>query len=105
MPPRGKPAKAPVSASRDLVTTGPKDVFAKHHKTRRDENGNKPTTARALVLRNGKHGAMGTGEVMLLNKMSGREKLDLLAGKPFLKLWMNIFSSLHCNDHHDRGLC
>ncbi|KAI0793177.1 hypothetical protein C8Q75DRAFT_547778 [Abortiporus biennis] len=78
MPPKSKPPKAPLSASRDLVPTGPKEVFAKHHK-RRDENGQRPTTARALVLRNGKHGAMGTGEVFLLTKMSGREKLDLLA--------------------------
>ena len=77
---RGQPA----AKSQDLVPVGPREVIAskKHSLTsKRDEYGNKPTTIRALVLRNGKHGAMGTGE-MVLNKirMSGREKLDLLAG-------------------------
>lgn len=79
MPPaRGKPA---LSTSRDLVPVGPREVFAKNP-SRRDENGNKPLTARALVLRNGKYGARGTGELMAMGKMSGREKLDLLAGTP-----------------------
>jgi hypothetical protein len=40
----------------------------------------KGTTTRALVLRNGKHGARGTGEIILMSRMTGREKLDLLAG-------------------------
>jgi hypothetical protein len=40
----------------------------------------KATTTRALVLRNGKHGARGTGEIILMSRMTGREKLDLLAG-------------------------
>lgn len=84
MPPKpaaktaAKPAPK-VSASRDLVPVGPREVIAKHH-GRRNEDGQRPSTARALVLRNGKHGARGTGEVILLNKMSGREKFDLLAG-------------------------
>ncbi|KAG6885905.1 hypothetical protein C0993_007923 [Termitomyces sp. T159_Od127] len=34
-----------------------------------------------MVLRNGKHGARGTGEMILVSKLSGREKLDLLAAK------------------------
>ncbi|TFY60551.1 hypothetical protein EVJ58_g5078 [Rhodofomes roseus] len=72
------PAKPPASSSTALVPTGPKEVFSKNA-VRRDENGNKPLTARALVLRNGKHGAQGTGEIILMGKMSGREKLDLLA--------------------------
>ena len=35
------------------------------------------STLRALQLRNGKNGVFGTGEVM---RISGREKLELLAG-------------------------
>lgn len=69
-----------LSTSRDLVPVGPREVTTKHH-GKRTEDGLRPTTARALVLRNGKHGARGTGEVILLNKMSGTEKLDLLAGE------------------------
>lgn len=75
---RGKLAP-PVS--RDLVRVGPRHISTrvKHH-PKRDENGDKPTTARALVLRNGKYGARGTGEMIFMGKLSGREKLDLLAG-------------------------
>lgn len=82
MPPKNKLVKAPTipSTSRELVPTGPKHVSRKHA-PKRDENGDKPTTARALVLRNGKYGARGTGEVVLVTKLTGREKLDLLAGK------------------------
>ncbi|KAG1746133.1 hypothetical protein EDB19DRAFT_1894277 [Suillus lakei] len=78
-----KPAKVPpvLSTSRDLVPVGPRQVQVSKHGGKRDENGLKPTTSRALVLRNGKFGARGTGEVMLSSKMSGREKLDLLAGE------------------------
>jgi hypothetical protein len=48
---------------------------------KKDEHGRRPTTTRALILRNGKHGAMGTGELVpFANKISGREKLELLAG-------------------------
>jgi len=64
-----------------LVPTGPRDVSTKVTKRRTHSGtGEKPTTTRALVLRNGKHGARGTGELMLASKLSGREKLDLLAG-------------------------
>ena len=83
MPPRPPPPKSKpqLSKSRELVPVGKREVFKhKVHGRERDENGNKPLTARALVLRNGKYGAMGTGEVVLATKMSGREKLDLLAG-------------------------
>ncbi len=84
MPPKAPPKnrqKSVPSTSRELVPVGPREVFrSKHHGRERDENGNKPLTARALVLRHGKHGAMGTGEVVLATRMSGREKLDLLAG-------------------------
>ena len=79
-PPPNKATKTVYSKSRELVPVGPREVFKKSHGRQRDENGNKPLTARALVLRNGKHGAMGTGEMVLATRMSGREKLDLLAG-------------------------
>ncbi|KAI0051869.1 hypothetical protein FA95DRAFT_1602357 [Auriscalpium vulgare] len=82
MPPK-KSTKQTESSSRDLVTVGPRDVSAKHHGARLNDQGLLPTTARALVLRNGKHGAMGTGEIMSTRKPSGREKLDLL-GDPFI---------------------
>ncbi|KIM45307.1 hypothetical protein M413DRAFT_441989 [Hebeloma cylindrosporum] len=76
MPPKAKPA----SSSKDLVPVGPRDVSSKtHSKPKRDEKGQKPTTSRALVLRNGKYGSQGTGEVILMGRMSGREKMDLLA--------------------------
>ncbi|KAH9942511.1 uncharacterized protein BXZ73DRAFT_88059 [Epithele typhae] len=80
MPPKppNKP-KPPLSKSRELVPIGPREVFKSRQGRQRDANGNKPLTARALVLRNGKHGAMGTGEMMIASRMSGREKLDLLA--------------------------
>ncbi|KAI0074642.1 hypothetical protein K474DRAFT_1665173 [Panus rudis PR-1116 ss-1] len=70
----GKPAP-----SKEVVKVGPQEVWGDKNRPKRTEDGKKPTTARALVLRNGKYGARGTGEVILLNKMSGREKLDLLA--------------------------
>lgn len=75
-----KSSKAAPSASNALVPVGAKHLSAKRQ-TKRDENGDKPTTARALVIRNGKYGARGTGEMMLVTKLLGREKLDLLAGK------------------------
>jgi hypothetical protein len=75
-----KPTQPPVlPASRDLVPVGPRHVQTKYQ-GKRDENGLKPSTSRALILRNGKFGARGTGEIMLAGRMSGREKLDLLAG-------------------------
>lgn len=78
MPP--KKAAATPSTSNALVPVGARHLSAKRQ-PKRDENGDKPTTARALILRNGKHGARGTGEMMLVTKLLGREKLDLLAGK------------------------
>ncbi|KAG6866749.1 hypothetical protein C0991_011408 [Blastosporella zonata] len=80
MPPKGANPGVTLSKSRSLVPVGPRHVATKK-KTHgiRDENGERPTTTRALVLRNGKYGARGTGEMMLVTKLSGREKLDLLA--------------------------
>lgn len=69
------------SAARDLIRTGPREVFKNSDRSKEKLNRpQKETTTRALVLRNGKHGARGTGEVMLTSRMMGREKLDLLAG-------------------------
>lgn len=78
-----KAIKAPIieSSSKELVPVGPRGVSVHKSSVKRDENGKRPTTSRALVLRNGKHGAMGTGEVSAFGKLSGREKLDLLAGE------------------------
>lgn len=77
MPPRAKPET-------QLVPVGKKEVFSKTNPARqhgkRDEQGQRPTTSKALILRNGKYGSQGTGELMHMGKMSGREKLDLLAG-------------------------
>jgi hypothetical protein len=89
MAPKAKAAPAPskaaaASTSNALVPVGARHLSAKRQ-TKRDENGDKPTTARALILRNGKHGARGTGEMMLVTKLLGREKLDLLAGKAVLE--------------------
>jgi len=87
MPPR-KPVATPPpdsalpSNSTDIVKRGSRQIQVKHP-TRLDENGLLRSTARALVLRNGKKGAMGTGELMSLRKPIGREKLDLLGGKQF----------------------
>ncbi|KAF6763057.1 hypothetical protein DFP72DRAFT_1030216 [Ephemerocybe angulata] len=75
------PKKAGSSAKTQALTrTGPKEVIshpseAKKHR----EYVEKPTTTRALVLRNGKHGAMGAGELFMSNRITGKEKLDLLA--------------------------
>lgn len=78
MPPKAK-GKRPASSA--VARTGPKEVFQhSSRRSKREEEDNKPTTQRALVLRNGNYGAQGTGEVILLNRMTGREKLDLLAG-------------------------
>jgi len=89
MPPKSKSTNLnSPQPSRAVVPVGRKDVStraaghltkAAKNRSKRDENGDKPTTARAVVLRNGKYGARGTGELMLATKLTGREKLDLLA--------------------------
>ena len=83
-------SSASKSALRDLVPVGPRHVSTKapghlsvrssKNQSKRDKRGELPTTSRAMVLRNGKHGARGTGELMVVSKLTGREKLDLLAG-------------------------
>lgn len=57
-----------------------------HHVSSRGRNASETaivpsSTLRALQLRNGKGGSFGLGEVM---KISGREKLELIAGEIFL---------------------
>lgn len=78
--------------TQDLVSVGPKHVQKKYH-GKRDENGLKPSTSRALILRNGKDGARGTGELMLAGRMTGREKLDLLAGT-FISVLFSILLNI-----------
>ncbi|KAF9529234.1 hypothetical protein CPB83DRAFT_852909 [Crepidotus variabilis] len=78
MPPKARfPTKT--SNSKDLVSTGPKEVFSNLKHKEKGKKTVKESTSRALILRNGKHGARGTGEVMLVTRMTGREKMDLLA--------------------------
>lgn len=90
MPP--KPPKLG-SSSKDLVPVGPRHISTKsapRSQAKRDPNGERPSTTRALVLRNGRHGARGTGELMAVTKLSGREKLDLLAGVNSLSMLLNL---------------
>jgi hypothetical protein len=87
MPPRKsvtKPLPGPATPPKrtELITVGSRQIQVKHP-SRLDQNGLLPSTARALVLRNGKQGAMGTRELMSLRKPIGREKLELLGGKLF----------------------
>lgn len=77
--PKPKPGTKPKPSSKDLVKVGPRDVFVDAEKAQKLRDA-KPTTSRALILRNGKYGSQGTGEIALMSKISGREKLDLLAG-------------------------
>lgn len=81
-----KAITAPVveSKSRGLIPIGQREVIQKKSSVKHDETGKRPTTSRALILRNGKYGAMGEGQIALLPKLSGREKLDLLAGEDIL---------------------
>jgi len=75
------PKKKP-STSTDLVPIGPRQVVSNAAtKTERGKRPEKATTTRALVLRSA---ARGTGEIALVSRMTGREKLDLLAGSASL---------------------
>lgn len=74
-----KPGRPPL-APREVVPLGRRDVFKNSGDGRPETFRERPTTTKAVVLRNGKYGAMGTGELVLLSKIGGREKLDLLAG-------------------------
>ena len=79
MPPRLKNS-AQKSAARDVVPVGPRQLFG-DSSNKKSTDKVKPSTTKALVLRNGKYGAMGTGELVLTSKLGGREKLDLLSGQ------------------------
>jgi len=74
MPPRRS------ASLKELVVIGPR-LSQAATVTGRAEGLLRPTTTRALGLRNGKYGTMGTGELVpLRRKLAGKEKLDLLAG-------------------------
>lgn len=77
MPPKIKSVKAGA-----IVPTAPREVISSAINKGKytGKTPEKGTTTRALVLRNGKHGARGTGEITLMGRMTGREKFDLLAG-------------------------
>jgi hypothetical protein len=81
MPPKAQKTPAEPSKSRDLVGVGPRHVQVHHQAGKRKEGRERETTTRALVLRDGKHGARGTGEVFAPARMMGREKLEILAGQ------------------------
>jgi hypothetical protein len=44
------------------------------------------TSSRAIVLRHGRHGIWGEGQVAFMKKISGQEKLALVAGMLLLLL-------------------
>ena len=96
MPPNKPTKSASGSPSNVLVPVGPRHIVPKTPKLPgKRQLQEKPTTSRALVLRNGKYGTQGTGEVMLMSKMSGREKMDLLAGMFFAHIYPLKVSILH----------
>jgi hypothetical protein len=73
------PPKANSKPSNALVARGKRELI--HSATARKSLGLKPSTSKALILRNAKFGAVGSGEVQLFNKrVFGQEKLDILAG-------------------------
>lgn len=82
------------SSAKAVIKKGPQGVSSG------GKNANERTivlasTQRAMLLRNGKGGSFGTGELM---RMSGREKLELIAGMspvhPIL-LFPVLSSNLH----------
>ncbi|KAF8650432.1 hypothetical protein AX16_005235 [Volvariella volvacea WC 439] len=78
MPPKKLPKIAAQPKSSDaLITRGARDVAPSSSRNR--PQGEKPTTTRAMVLRNGKYGARGTGELVLMSRLTGHEKVVLLA--------------------------
>lgn len=72
MPPKPKVA---LSTSKDLVPVGARHIQSAKRGKRDEETGQKPTTTRALILRN-----RGVVAVKHVTRLTGREKLDLLAG-------------------------
>ena len=88
--PKPTPKAGKPSPSKEVVSVGRKDVFKNSGAGRPETFKERPTTTKALVLRNGKYGAMGSGELVSLSKIGGREKLDLLAG-----------TRLHHQQHED----
>jgi hypothetical protein len=88
MPPKAsREANGSQSSSSALVKKGPLGLSGTKGSEASKRTGTRPSTtlARDLVLRNGKYGAVGTGEMQLFSKkLSGQEKLDLIASKPIL---------------------
>jgi hypothetical protein len=75
-----KPAK-PAKESKELIPRAKREVIGQSEGVRLKPADQRPSTSRALVLRNGKFGARGTGELIKMgNKIVGQEKLELLAG-------------------------
>lgn len=89
-----KPKSGTKHTTKDLVKVGPREVFIDADKAQKLRDV-KPTTSRALVLRNGKYGVQGSGDIVLMSKISGREKLDLLAGMFVACFLLPLTSSLN----------
>ncbi|KAF5351689.1 hypothetical protein D9756_007604 [Leucocoprinus leucothites] len=76
--PKSKPKPGAKPQVKDLVKVGPRDVFVEADKAQKLREV-KPTTSRALVLRNDKLALRGNSDAAYMQRISGREKLDLLA--------------------------
>jgi hypothetical protein len=63
-----------------LVARGKRDVV-QHESARSKKFGQKPSTSKALILRDANHNVLGSGQTQLFrNRLFGQEKLFLLAG-------------------------
>ncbi|PFH53859.1 hypothetical protein AMATHDRAFT_1081 [Amanita thiersii Skay4041] len=83
--------------SKDLVPVGPRNLSKVSSPNEKAASAQRPTTERALILRNGKYGARGTGELVSLSKkLTGREKLDLLAEDLIKHALLAPFHLDHC---------
>lgn len=77
---RRGPWAADAASSKSLIKKGPQGISG-GGKGANERNVVLASTKRAIDLRNGRGGSFGTGELV---RMSGREKLELIAGKLYL---------------------
>jgi hypothetical protein len=70
------PPKFDHRASKALVARGKRDIV-QHESAGVKKTGQKPSTSKALILRDAKYGG---GVVLFKSRIFGQEKLDLLAG-------------------------
>ncbi|KAK2464212.1 hypothetical protein APHAL10511_003669 [Amanita phalloides] len=89
----------PPTRSKQLVPTGPRHLSQINTSSGEGVPVLRPTTSRALVLRNGRNGTMGSGELVPFRKrLSGKEKLDLLAGDLVQRAVLSPFRLEQCLD-------